>query len=621
MITFSILEFPRAEGAAYMLRSLRKLQEQHLIQIEDGAILTWPLGSRMPRIKQLSPHEDGTLSAAFWGLLVGLLFAGPFFGTATCTAICALSGQFARYGIDERFIKGVRNQIMEGTSALFLITNGSLKEKLMAAVKGMPFELMSTNLSPEQEKLLCESFWESSRVEILTDWREEYAYSLGLQAYIYGFPWVFLPQLRWQWVTQPAASDMIPYAALNHFWHAKTPMDATYREGGSPNNDTMYSIAWVNVREEPVILSHPDMGERYYVFQLASLDADNFAYVGTRSTGQHAGHYAIVGPGWQGRLPPNVNVLQPSRTPTVLIFGRTQVEGPQDIAQVQELQKHYRLTPLSLWKRPRASVPEDRNVWPPFDTRSDPLAVWKTMNRAMSEEPPQARHAALLKLFATIGIGPNQQVESFDTGTRRGLGRAAAGGQQFIEAVVSQERPGKRVNGWRYPPPALGQAGLHDDFVTRAALQCADAIIALDPQEAINLIAERDSDDQPLTGACRYCLHFAPHGLPKVGTFWSITTYSADHNLIKNSLDRYSIGSRAPGLMYDPDGGLTFFIQHEPLEEDHISNWLPTSRGPFNLILRAYLPAREIVEQTWEPPGLEVLPQLSAPRQRRRTQQ
>jgi hypothetical protein len=243
------------------------------------------------------------------------------------------------------------------------------------------------------------------------------------------------------------------------------------------------------------------------------------------------------------------------------------------------------------------------------------------MNRAMTEEPPPARHAALLKLFATIGVGPNQQVERLDTGSRRGLVRAAASGQQFIEAVANQERPGKRVNGWRYPPPALGQAGLHDDFITRAALQCADAIIALDLQEAVNLIAERDSDDRPLTGTCGYCLRFAPRGLPEVEAFWSITMYSADHHLVNNSLDRYSIGSRTPGLVYDPDGGLTFFIQHEPPENDQLSNWLPASRGPFNLILRAYLPGRAIVEQTWEPPALEVLSQLTSRRQRRRMQQ
>ncbi|HLI07017.1 MAG TPA: DUF1254 domain-containing protein [Ktedonobacteraceae bacterium] len=617
MTTFSILEFPRTEGAVYMLRTLQKLQEQHIIQIEDGAILIWPLGSRKPRIKQLR-HLSGvdTLSGAFWGLLVGLLFAVPFFGMATGTVIGTLAGHFARYGLDEHFINGVRNQITEGTSALFLMTTGAVMDKVVTSIKGMPFEIISTSLTLEQEALLREAFGESSRAEIPTDWREEYAYTLGLQAYIYGFPWAFLSQLRWQWATQPVDPGKTPYAAINHFWHARALMDATYQTGRYPDNDTMFSVAWVNVREEPVILSHPDMGERYFTFQLASLDSDNFAYVGTRSTGQCAGHYAIVGPGWQGRLPPDVQVLQPSRTPTVLIFGRTMVDGPQDLTNVQALQKHYRLTPLRLWNRPGTPVPEEHTFWPPFDAATDPLAVWKTMNRAMTEEPPEARHDVLLKLFATIGVGPNQHVELMDASTQRGLARAAATGSQFNEAVFNQGGSGKRVNGWRYPPPTIGRAGLHDDFVTRAALQCA-AIIAPDPQEAVHFVLERDSDDQPLSGMRHYCLRFTPYGLPKVSAFWSITMYSADHNLVENPIDRYSIGSRTSEVVHDPDGGLTLFIQNEPPEDDRVLNWLPAPRGQFNLILRTYLPAREIVEQTWQPPALEPLPRVTSQRQKK----
>jgi hypothetical protein len=446
---------------------------------------------------------------------------------------------------------------------------------------------------------------ENSIADVWTDWREEYAYTLGLQAYIYGFPWVYLSQLRWQWVTQPVNPDTTPYAALNHFWHQKSLTDAQYYDGGSPNNDTMYSIAWLNVQEQPVILSHPDMGKRYYTFELASLDADNFAYVGTRTTGQYAGHYAIVGPGWQGSLPPGVHALAPSRTPTVLIYGRTLVDGPEDVEHVRALQKHYRLTPLSQWDQPGTQMPQDRTIWQPFDPTLDPLATWKTMNRAMTEEPPEVRHAALLRLFTTIGIGPNQQVECLDAGTRRGLVRAAKEGPQFLAAVFRQGGPGKRVNGWLYPPPTLGRVGQHDDFVTRAALQVAATIIANDPQEAVYLTVQTDGNGQLLNGTRRYCLRFGLGGLPPVHAFWSLTLYGMDHNLVENPIDRYSIGDRTPELVRDSDGGLTLFIQNEPPVGEQMLNWLPAPQGPFNLILRAYLPTREIVEQLWQPPALQ----------------
>jgi len=438
---------------------------------------------------------------------------------------------------------------------------------------------------------------------VVTDWREEYAYTLGLQAYIYGFPWVFLPRLRWQWVTQPVNPSKTPYAAIGHFWHQTALMDAQYREGGSPDADTMRSIAWVDVRREPVILSHPEMGSRYFAFQLASLDSDNFASVGTRTTGQHAGHYAIVGPCWQGALPRDVHALAPSRTSSVLIFGRTLVDGSADVANVRALQSHYRLTPLGRWSQPPRRTMGERHAWRPFDPKIDPLAAWKTMDRAMTEDPPETRHAALLKLFSTIGVGPGQRIDRLDVRSKRGLARAAAVGPQLLDAV-SESTPGPRVAGWLYPPPTMGRAGLHDDFVARAALQCAAGGIANDPEDAIHLAASADDEGRPFSGARRYQLRFASGGLPPVGACWSLTLYGPDHNLVANPIDRPSIGDRTPGLSRDPDGGLTLYIHHDPPDPRRRSNWLPAPEGSFNLILRAYLPGRRILDQSWAPPPL-----------------
>ena len=120
------------------------------------------------------------------------------------------------------------------------------------------------------------------------DWRSEYAYSVGLQAFIYGFPYIYNAQVRHKWVTQPRNPQFVPYAAVNEFWHAAQLMDATYRDGGCPNNDTLYSIAWLDIGEEPIILSHPDMGERYFTFELMGVGSDNIDYIGQRTTGSKA---------------------------------------------------------------------------------------------------------------------------------------------------------------------------------------------------------------------------------------------------------------------------------------------------------------------------------------------
>jgi hypothetical protein len=404
-------------------------------------------------------------------------------------------------------------------------------------------------------------------------------------------------------VTQPPAKPgFVPFAPLNRFSHIGQLADATYRDGGSPNNDTLYSMAWLDVGREPIVLSHPDMGDRYFVFELASLDSDNFAYVGKRTTGGAAGSYAIVGPGWDGALPNGVAALPPSRTPTAVIFGRTLVDGPADVPTVRALQEQYTLVPLGRSGTPDAAAPDRRDVWAPTDPRTDPLGDWKTMNRAMTEEPPEARHAPLLKYFATVGIGPNQDVAAVDEATRRGLARAAQEGRALLAGLMDAGGASKRVNGWKYPPPTMGRAGLADDFVTRGALQCFGGIIANDPEEAVYLFVSADADGQPLSGEHRYELRFPPGQLPKVNAFWSLTLYGQDTNFVANPLDRYSLGDRTRGVKPDADGGLTIDVQHESPGAEREPNWLPAPTDTFYMVLRAYMPAEEIVRQTWAPP-------------------
>lgn len=442
-----------------------------------------------------------------------------------------------------------------------------------------------------------------------SDWREIYAYSLGVQAFVFGFPWLYLPTLRWSWTNVPKpAGSIAPYAPLNHFFNVRKLADATYRDGGCPNNDTLYSIAWVDVRNEPLILSHPDMGERYFTFEMASLDSDNFAYVGTRTTGSKAGHFAIVGPDWSGDLPQGVQRLEPSRTVSALILGRTLVDGPNDVPNVTRLQDQYRLTPLSLWGKPGAVAPDRRDVFKPFDAKADPLADWKTINLAMTQDPPNERHVATVKTFAQIGVGPHCDVEAMDPDTKRGLARAAAEGRRLLNDVIRSGDLGYRVNGWSIPPIAMGRAGLHDDFLLRASLQCLGGIIANDPAEALYLNTTVDGKNEPLDGSKRYVLHFLKGQLPDVKAFWSVTMYDQTYNLVANPIHRYSIGNRTGGLKSDPDGGLTIYLQASAPDGDKQSNWLPSpASGGYLLVLRTYLPSPNIIERRWQPPGIEVV--------------
>jgi len=161
MTTLTVLKFPTADGADMMLDRLQQLQLQQLITVQDASIVTWPVGAKKPKTRQLnSTTGAGALGGAFWGMLFGLLFFVPFFGLAVGAAMGALAGHFAHYGIDENFIKQVRDKVTEGTSALFLLTSGAVIDRVAAAVKDMKFEIISTNLSREQEAQLHEAFAE-----------------------------------------------------------------------------------------------------------------------------------------------------------------------------------------------------------------------------------------------------------------------------------------------------------------------------------------------------------------------------------------------------------------------------------------------------------------------------
>ena len=159
MTTLSVLKFPTADGAQKMEGTLLELQKQHLIEVQDAAIVTWPQGKKQPKTQQLhSLAGQGALMGAFWGMLFGLIFFIPFFGLAVGAAMGALMGKFNDYGIDDTFIKQTREKVTEGTSALFLLTSGAVEDKVVAALKGQTFEILSTNLPKEKEDELRAAF-------------------------------------------------------------------------------------------------------------------------------------------------------------------------------------------------------------------------------------------------------------------------------------------------------------------------------------------------------------------------------------------------------------------------------------------------------------------------------
>jgi hypothetical protein len=427
------------------------------------------------------------------------------------------------------------------------------------------------------------------------DWREMNAYSLGVQAYIYTFPWSYMTDQRW------FRSEDVGHQA-NQLFHFRALKDASHLDGGSPNNDTLYSRSWLYLKDEPIILTVPEISDRYHSVELTDFMDDNFAYVTMRSPGPYAGNYAIVQKDWKGELPEGVTVLPPTSTPWNFLQLRTYVEGPSDLERAHAVQDGYKLTPLSQWTNPEATPLASAEIWQPLDRSADPLNEWRTINRAMIDNPPDPVDADMLRQFASIGIGPGLDVDALDASTQRGLARAAVDGRKIIYDSFAAGYGQTKVNGWNYPPPQTGRMTQSRDWLLRA-MQPAVGFNANDPVEAVYLNVAVDGDGKLLSGDKRYIIHFDPGSQPKVNAFWSITMYNDKFNLVANPIDQYSVGDRS-GMTEDADGGLTIYLQKDSPGADKESNWLPAPDGNFTLFLRAYLPGEDIVNQTWQPPKI-----------------
>ena len=449
-------------------------------------------------------------------------------------------------------------------------------------------------------------------------WEEEYAYTKGMQAATYAFPYVLNSSLRWAW-SQPKEvvnSDTVPSDAVNNFFHAKRLMTADYRDGATPNNDTAYSFTWAYVGNDPLILSVPEIGTvpgsdkpRYYSFQFVGFDSDNFAYVGTRTTGNQAGNYAVVPKGWQGTLPAGVTLLAETPTPWFMILGRTLVLDVEDFPAVSQLINKYQLISLSDWGSATPKRPYAPKLEPVPHYKKDKLGLatqfWDIANKAMTENPPAAVDARLMTFFQDINVGPGRDTKALSEGMQAGLARASLRTLMLLPEVNKSPYGTTLVNGWKYPPKNFGRTGPDGQHLLRAALQSYAAVLVNDPEENIYLPAWRDVNGTLFNGKTSYKMTFAKGNTPPVNAFWSLTMYDDTNNLARNEINRYSLGDRTPGLKYAEDGSLTLYIGEDKPADELLSNWLPAPPGDFYLVIRAYFPKPALFQQTWQPPIVE----------------
>jgi hypothetical protein len=436
--------------------------------------------------------------------------------------------------------------------------------------------------------------------------KEQDALDTGVLAVVYGLPLVIM-DLTMQVATNVATPRGMA-APVNQFAHVPRFPAADFKQVVRANVDTLYSSAFLDLSKEPLVLSVPDTHGRYYLLPMFDAWTNVFASPGTRMTGNGAGNFAIVGPGWSGELPPGLQVLR-SPTNMVWILGRTQTNGPDDYAAVHAVQAGYRLTPLSAFGSPYTAP--HGTVDPGIDGETPPVERVKAMTtaryfdmlaRLLESNPPAAPDAPVLAKLATIGIVPGKP---FDPSRLEPSVAAAIEGS--VPAALERLQRGRKAlgkmsNGWGSLGTSLGDFGT--DYEARAIVALIGFGANL-PADAIYPTAYVDSEGHPLHGANRYVLRFDKGRVPPVRAFWSVTLYDSDSFFADNPLHRFAISSWMP-LKVGSDGSVDVYVQHESPGKDDEANWLPAPEGSFNLTMRMYWPSESppsILDGSWAPPA------------------
>ena len=430
------------------------------------------------------------------------------------------------------------------------------------------------------------------------------ARALAQEAWVFGLPLVYIEKQIdvLTHVTKPQGA----LAPINQFAHYREFPDASNKTVVGFNVDTLYSLAQLDLTQGPMVLSIPDMGNRYWLMQI--VDAwNNVPHApGSRTVGGKGGNFAIVGPAWKGAFPTGVTEL---RIPTnlVLVAGRTYTANKDDYAAVHALQDQYRLVPLSEWGKPY-SPPAEVPLKPGVDSRTPiptqvlampPEAFFNRLNTLLVGNPPEPADPATMARLAKLGIAPGASfsMSPFSPEVGKAIEEGVAAGQKLMR----ETQRGKRVNGWEITYD-MGRYGTNYPYRASWTFFGVGGNLA---EDAIYPFAHSDGDGKPLNSANRYVLRFAKAEIPPVNAFWSLTMYDADSYLVPNAINRYALGDRS-GMKVGDDGSLTIYIQNESPGGDRKANWLPAPKdGEFRLALRLYSPKKEVADGTWKPPPIK----------------
>ena len=432
----------------------------------------------------------------------------------------------------------------------------------------------------------------------------EQARTIAKEAYIYGFPVVDSYRVQYAYfVDQDNPEYKGDWNQVHNTARTYTPADTAIQ---TPNADTPYSALGADLRTEPLVLTVPAIDQdRYYSLQFVDGYTYNFAYVGSRTTGNGAGRYLLSGPAWQGAKPDGIDEVIRCDTELAFVLYRTQLISANDLDNVKRIQNGYQVQPLSAYlgdPAPASAPPVDFVTPLTPDQQKVSAGFFDVLDFVLRFAPTVPAEQQLRERFATLGVGLDGTLDS-NTLTPE-MRSAIEGGIGDAWAEFNTVKAEKFDTGQIGSADVFGTAEFLQGNYLYRMIAAALGIYGNTAAEAVYPYLSSDSAGAPLTGAHDYTVRFPPGQLPPVNAFWSLTMYGMPQSLlVANPLERYLINSpMLPELAQDRDGGYSFFVQHESPGPGRETNWLPSPPGPFVMVLRLYWPKPEALNGTWKAP-------------------
>ena len=437
---------------------------------------------------------------------------------------------------------------------------------------------------------------------------EAWTATLAVQAATYAAPLVAMYNLR-----DTVAFGDKPKARPGEIWRLEdiaTPKLAAKSGYVSPNVDVLYGFGFADLGAEPVILTAPDSGGRYYMVEVVDMYSNAFAYPAGGTSGYKGGKFAFVGPGWKGALPEGITRID-APTRWIEFQPRVGVKGEADLPEARKVLRAITLQGLSQYTGgPAPALPayayQTPKLAPGVATShmkfDDPLQFWSIFSAALSENPPPADQiASVLPQFKYLGIELGRQWKPEDVPPIVLAQMKEAAANIGDLALGTMPLAGKLDNGWVIPPPNVGDTGA--DYLSRLDV-AVFGLTANTAAQAIYYSGILDANNKPMTGQKKYALTLEPpmaYAKPVPPGFWSVTMYDQVTNYTApNAINRYNLADYSD-LKKNADGSITIYLQTESPGKDKELNWLPTPPGPFYLIFRNYTPSAENVEALKNP--------------------